>query len=240
MTHPLVRRSAQLALAPVVVLALSGCHVGPVGAHDKVAPTPSSTATVIPFDSVFTHDGTFQSHSTIKSEKGMDFVFTLYPTKSTPRTGEWYAKGNKYFSFTFQAYDLSKAIRAPFDSKRKVWLSHITVTSATVTDGGGATQSPYSLDAKAAAVTFDPQPLTNEHGMMVTSPKGAFELRNQQIGTVSSDTRGVNLTLTATVWVESAAGSDTYTEHQVKQVVPIAIFSSPQTTTDEPIPVDAN
>ena len=44
----------------------------------------------------------------------IDYVYTLYPTKSTPRTNEWYPKGAKYFSFTFQAYDLDRELRDPF------------------------------------------------------------------------------------------------------------------------------
>jgi hypothetical protein len=228
------------AAALVLLLALTGCQLGGSDSGKGRPASPSASSSGIPFDSQFTHDGTFQSHVRIKGLKGMDFVFTLYPTKATPRTNEWYPAGKKYFSFTFQAYDLSQKLRAPFATKRKVWMSHITVTSSTVTSDGGPTQSPYVLDAKAPRSTFDPQPLTNRYGMLVTSPKGAFELRNQAIGDVSPDTRGIDLTMTATVWVESSPGSATYTQHQVKQVVPIAIFTSDQTTTAAPIPVDAN
>ncbi len=59
-----------------------------------------------PFDSQFTRDGTFQSHVVLPEAPDLDFVYTIYPTKSTPRTNEWYPKGGKFFSFTFQAYDL--------------------------------------------------------------------------------------------------------------------------------------
>ena len=90
----------------------------------SATPTPSESPT--PYESQFTRDGTFQSHIDVN---GMDFVYTLYPTKSTPRTNEWYPKGPKYFSFTLQAYDLDRGLRDPFSTKRKVWIEHITVDS---------------------------------------------------------------------------------------------------------------
>ena len=231
--------AASLALG--LGLTLGACDA--FGSDSAGTSTPSSAAptTAAPaFDSQFTRDGTFQSHITLPDAPGMDFVYTLYPTKSTPRTNEWYPKGGKFFSFTFQAYDLDQAIRAPFKTKRKVWLSHITVTSATTTSAGGATQQPYSLDAAAPRTTFDPEPVTTKYGMLITSPKGAFELRNQEIGTVSDDTIGLTLTLTATVNVETVAGSGKYVPEQVVQQVPIAIFASDKATEAQDIPVDAN
>jgi hypothetical protein len=222
-------------------LTVSGCDL--LGSQDEAAaPTASAdpTPAAAVFDSQFTRDGTFQSHIVLPGAPDLDFVYTLYPTKSTPRTNEWYPQGGKFFSFTFQAYDLSQKLRAPFKTKRKVWLSHVTVTSATTTSGGGATQTPYSLDTAAAKATFDPEPLTSAHGMLVTSPKGAFELRNQKIGTVSADTIGLTLTMTATVSVETSAGSGTYVDQQVVQQVPIAIFASDKATAAQDIPVDAN
>jgi hypothetical protein len=225
----------------VAALSLSACDALGSDSDSSSAtasgtPTPAAAA----FDSQFTRDGTFQSHITLPEAPGVDFVYTLYPTKSTPRTNEWYPRGGKYFSFTFQAYDLDRDLRDPFRTKRKVWLSHITVTSATTTSDGGATQSPYALDVAAPRTTFDPEPLTSKHGMLITSPKGAYELRNQMIGDVSDDTIGITLTLTASVAIETAAGSGKYVQQQVTQQVPIAIFASKDPTTAQSIPVDAN
>lgn len=241
MTGPLARLAAVLA---AVVLTLGGCSQLGLGGDDEpdAAPTPSATPTAAQptFDSQFTRDGTFQSHIELPDAPQVDFVYTLYPTKSTPRTNEWYPKGGKYFSFTFQAYDLSRGLRDPFRTKRKVYLKRLTVTSATTTSNGGATESPYTLDADAPKTTFDPEPVTTKYGMLITSPKGAFELRNQEIGTVSDDTIGVTLTLTAYVSVETRAGSGKYVQQQVVQQVPIAIFPSDKETEAQPIPVDAN
>lgn len=229
----------------VLTLGLSGCSLI-TGSDDDPAPTPSPTATSADagsddlVDSQFTTDGTFQSHLSVKNAKGLDFVYTLYPTKATPRTNEWYPLGTKYFTFTFQAYDLSQKLRDPFATKRLVYLDTMKVTSATVTADGGATQHPYKLKVVAKDATFDPQPVSTRYGMLITSPKGSFELRNQKIGEMSLDTRGVNLTFKAVVYVQSEVGSSTYLKRTVKQVVPIAIFESEDPTVAADIPVNAS
>ena len=239
--RPLRTGLAALALALSVGPVVSGCGILDDGKGD---PTPAASSTpsaaAAAFDSQFTRDGTFQSHIELPGAPGVDFVYTLYPTKSTPRTNEWYPAGSKYFSFTFQAYDLSRDLRDPFKSKRKVYLSNIAVTSATTTSNGGATQSPYALDSAAPKITFDPQPLRTKYGMLITSPKGAFELRNQEIGEVSADTIGITLSFNATVSIETAAGSGQFTEANVTQDVPIAIFASDTPTEAQSIPVNAN
>jgi len=235
------RRLAAAAVATALVLTGAGCGILDDGKGGDPAPAPSAATPAAPaFDSQFTRDGTFQSHIQLASAPGVDFVYTLYPTKSTPRTNEWFPQGGKYFSFTLQAYDLDRDLRDPFATKRKVYLSRIGVRSATTTSAGGATQSPYVLKAKAAKITFDPQPVTTKRGMLITSPKGAFELRNQEIGDVSADTVGLTLTFTAVVSVETAAGSGEYVKGKVTQDVPIAIFASDSPTQAQSIPVNAN
>lgn len=234
----LVPAAAATLLAASVLL--SGCSAfdGLTGSDDPSAtPSASPTATETPYPSQFTRDGTFQSHIEIN---GMDYVYTLYPTKSTPRTNEWYPKGNKYFSFTFQVYDLDREIRDPFSTKRRAYLSRIQVDSDTVTNDGGKVEHPYRLDAEAKKVTFDPEPLSTEYGMLITSPKGAFELRNQKIKPTSQDTRGIDLHFTATVWVQESPGSAKFVKKVIKQKVPIAIFASDKPTKAQSIPVDAN
>ena len=236
-------RSALLGAAGLVltVAMLSGCSaIDDLTSSNDPSPAPSASpsAEETPYDSQFTRDGTFQSHIKID---GIDYVYTLYPTKSTPRTNEWYPKGKKYFSFTFQAYDLDQPLRAPFKTKREVWLEHIKVTSEVKSlDGGTTGEHPYSLDADAKEVTFDPEPVSNEYGMLITSPKGAFELRNQAIKATGPDTKGIDLHFTSTVWVESRPGSDEYSKKVIEQRVPIAIFSSDKPTQAQSIPINAN
>lgn len=234
------RLAGALVSLALLTAAGSGCSVvddltGNEEAVPSAAPSPVAEAA---YDSQFTRDGTFQSHI---NYRGLDFVYTLYPTKSTPRTNEWFPLGKKYFTVTFQAYDLDRGLRDPFDTKREVYLRDLKVTSSTVlADGTPGADRPYKLNAKAAQVTFDPQPLGTADGMLVTSPKGAFELRNQEIGEVGPDTRGVELAFTATVFVETRAGSDEFTQRKVRQKVPIAIFASDVPTTVTPIPINAN
>lgn len=239
----LARRSLPALLAALLLsLVLSSCSLVDdlTGNDDEAEPTatPSASSTEAYYDSQFTRDGTFQSHIAIEN---VDFVYTLYPTKSTPRTNEWYPGGSKYFSFTFQAYDLARNLRDPFATKRKVFLSNIKVASATTRSDGGASESPYSLDALAQEITLDPEPLTyGDYGMLITSPKGAFEYRNQEITATDQATVGVLLTFTATVFMESSAGSNRYTQQTITQEVPIAIFASEEPTVAQEIPVNAN
>ncbi|MDT9592707.1 hypothetical protein RDV89_06495 [Nocardioides zeae] len=241
-TRPRRARALLTAVTALVLAAvLSSCSLvddltGRGDAEPSAAPSSSPTETY--YESQFTRDGTFQSHITLEQ---VDFVYTLYPTKSTPRTNEWYPRGSKYFSFTFQAYDLSRGLRDPFDTKREVYLSNITVTSTTVRSDGGQAQSPYALNADAQTITLDPEPLTRgRYGMLITSPKGAFELRNQEITETDLATTGLDLTFNATVWIETAAGSANFVQQTITQQVPIAIFSSEEVTEAAEIPVNAN
>ncbi|CAN5506956.1 hypothetical protein BH11ACT8_BH11ACT8_17410 [soil metagenome] len=234
-------RTRLLAPLLVAVLALAGCSFGGSDGSSEPSPSPTSATPAADLvDSQFTRDGTFQSHLSVKNAKGIDFVYTMYPTKATPRTNEWYPLGKKYFSFTFQAYDLSRKLRDPFATKRLVYLDTMKVSSATVTADGGKTQHPFKLNVTAADATFDPQPVTSRYGMLITSPKGAFELRNNEIGKMSLDTRGVNLTFKAVVYVQAKVGSSTYLKRTVTQVVPIAIFESKDPTAVADIPINAN
>lgn len=237
MTHPPLRLVGALLL---LALTLTGCTTMNTGDDDAAPPPAPSTSAAVPaqlYESQFTRDGTFQSHIDVD---GIDFVYTVYPTKSTPRTNEWYPRGSKYFSFTFQAYDLDRRLRAPFETKRMVYLERIQVTSRTITVGGSPSERPYRLDAEARRITFDPEPVSTRYGMLITSPKGAFELRNQRIRPTSLDTRGIELTFTATVWIQQAPGSEAFYRERIRQKVPIAIFESNRRTQVSKIPINAN
>jgi len=239
-TRPRLRRLAGVLSAALVLTALSGCSAvdGLTGDDDPAGSSSASpAASEKPYDSEFTRDGTFQSHIEID---GVDFVYTIYPTKATPRTNEWYPKGEKFFTFTFQAYDLDRELDDPFKTKRKVYLDRIRVTSTVQTATGTNDEHPYELSGVAKDLTFDPEPLTTRYGMLITSPKGAFELRNQAIQPTAADTIGIDLTFSAQVHVERRAGSKSFIEHTVKQRVPIAIFPSDKTTEAQDIPVNAN
>ncbi|WP_300679426.1 hypothetical protein [Nocardioides sp.] len=187
--------------------------------------------------SAFTRDGTFETHT---SSTGVDFVMTVYPTKATPRTHEWYPRGNKYFTFTFQAYDLDRALRDPFHTKRKVYLSRVEISSASNSSSGLST-APYSLDSSPLDITLDPSPLRSaKYGQMITSPKGSLEVRNQVIGDLPEDTTQVTLDFKFHVWVQKKAGDKTYVQDTIEEKMPIFIYKSDQPTRVLPIAIDAN
>ncbi|MDP2775840.1 MAG: hypothetical protein Q8O61_19960 [Nocardioides sp.] len=227
------------ALALLLSVVLSGCSLLEGDDEPGADPTtsPSVEETEEAYESQFTRDGTFQSHIDID---GVDFVYTLYPTKSTPRTNEWYPLGNKFFTVTLQAYDLDRGLRDPFSTKRLVYLDRIKATSVTKTTEGRGNERPYRLDAEARRVTFDPEPVATKYGMLITSPKGSLELRNQRIRPVALDTRGVDLKFTATVWIQESPGSKRFYKRQIRQTVPIAIFESDEPTSVASIPINAN
>lgn len=233
------RAVTSVVIGVLLLALLTGC--GAIGTPGRPAqPTVSPSPTPVEVEQTqFTRDGTFQSHISID---GVDFVYTLYPTKSTPRTNEWYPRGDKYFTMTFTAYDLDRDLRATFSSKRRVYLDRISVTSSTdVDDAQGTSEQPYTLTAEARRITFDPEPQTKRGmGMLITSPKGSFELRNQKIGEMSLDTRLVTLRISSTVYIQRSAGSDRYDRQRIDQEVPITIFASEQETPFTEIPVNAN
>ncbi len=239
MSRPRLSRLVVAVLSTALAVSTSACsQLG--GAKADPVPTPAATsATPAVEETQFTRDGTFQSHIDID---GVDFVYTLYPTKSTPRTHEWYPLGNKFFTIALTAYDLDRKLRDRFATKRKVYLDRISVASTTDSEGpDGSSAMPYSLNAQARTITMDPEPTQKRgYGMLITSPKGAFELRNQKIGEMPLETRLVTLRISATVFIQRRAGSDRYDRHRVSQKVPITIFASKRPTPSTRIPVDAN
>lgn len=242
------RKAGALLLAGLLTLVLAACSnadaspkaevssSAPVGGGAQVA--PGAKVTPIPFNSEFTRDGTYQSHQMLD---GIDFVYTIWASKTTPRTHEWFPKGDKYFSFTFQGYDMRRRLRDPFRTKRLIWLQKISVGSRTTTKEGAA-ESPYHLKAYAPDVTFDPQALQKRGmGMLITSPKGSFEIRNQDIKDMAKDTTGVTLRFHATVHIQNHAGHLGYHTQVISLTLPIAIFKDPtgEGTIPQPVPPDA-
>ena len=59
-------------------------------------------------------------------------------------------EGGKFFSFTFQAYDLDQELRDPFKTKRKVWLEpHHRHLGHDDVRRRRRTEAPYTLDVAA-------------------------------------------------------------------------------------------
>lgn len=226
---------ATVALLAAVLLLLQGCSQAEEKPSPEVVKSPSVAP--MPFNSEFSRDGTFQSH--IKLDD-IDYVFTIWAAKATPRMAEWRPKGDKFFSFTFQGYDTRAEMRDRFRRKRLIWLERVQVSSSTTT-ASGTVETPYVLDEWAPDVTFDPEARTSgRKGMLITSPKGAFELRNQVIKDLADDTEGVTLTFRATVHVQQRRGSTSYAKREVSLQIPVAIFASQYPTSPQPVPFNAS
>lgn len=224
------------ALLVTALVALTGCSLSSPAAEQE-APKVDPVVAPMPFNSEFSRDGTYQSHLLIDE---VDYVFTIWAAKATPRMAEWHPKGDKYFSFTFQGYDTRTKMRASFARKRLIWLERVEVTSQT-TAASGPAQPPYTLDAWAPDVTFDPEARTaGRKGMLITSPKGAFELRNQVIKDLPDDAEGVTLTFRATVHVQKGPRSAQYDTREVSLQIPVAIFPSEFATRPQPVPFNAS
>lgn len=230
----------------VTALATSSCGLvdraaGLAGDDSAAQPAAAERRTPDPIESEFTTDGTVQAHLDVRGADDIDLVLTMYPTARTPRTHEWYPKGGKYFTYTLQAFDTSRGERDPFDSKREVYLGDLDVSSVVLGEDGKLdrrAREPYRLDAEARDVTLDPEPAGNDDGMLITSPKGSFELQEQKLGSVPRGSRGVELTFDAVVFVETSAGSDTFDRRTVSTDVPVGIFDSAERTTSDPVTRD--
>ncbi|MCS5720394.1 hypothetical protein N1028_08660 [Herbiconiux sp. CPCC 203407] len=224
--------SAGAALAAVV--ALSGCStimplfgVGPTPAGQKanvVSEDGESVAVVEPglqFASVFTDMGSV--HPTVDVAEQLELKLDVWTEQ---KTHDWTPMADKRFSFVIGVYDNRVSAEATFDQKRRVYMSNLTVTAKTTTTSGEV-ELPYALNTDPLKVTLDPEALRSEQGLglLITSPKGGFQLESQQIGVLAEDTEGLMLDFAMQVSFETSPLSNTYTTQVVHQYVPVAIFS---------------
>ncbi|MFT4300100.1 MAG: hypothetical protein QM597_10745 [Aeromicrobium sp.] len=229
-----MKRPLASIIAITLLASLAACDLNE-SKDTAPAPVPSATTpTVGPEEatgSMFTDNGTFMSRTTID---GIDFVLTLYPTDATPYTHEWYPKGDKFFTMSMTAYDTERGERDPYATKRMVYFDRLTVTSIAVdADGDTVGLEPYRLDEQPARITFDPEPLADpQYGLLITSPKGAFELRDQVIGDLDPSVRMVTLQFRADVWAQNTAGSSDMNRHTIDVEIPMVIFDSDEETTN--------
>jgi len=208
----------------LIAFGMTGCSAitpflgtQPVQNVAAAAPAPSATPDLV-FDSVFTDMGSI--HPTLMIGTDLELQLDMWTEQ---KTHEWYTDSDKLFSFVINVFDRSVSADAPFSTKRLVYMSNISVTATTSTTSG-ASVSPFVLDTDPLLVTLDPEALRSADGLLITSPKGGFQLESNQIGTVSSDTYGVTLDFAMTIATESAAGSGGYTTQVVHVPVPVAIF----------------
>jgi hypothetical protein len=104
-------------------------------------------------------------------------------------------------------------------------MSNLTVM-ATTTTTSGAVETPLVLSVDPIAATLDPEALSSANGLLITSPKGGFQLESESIGVLASDTIGLNLDFSMVLTSETTAGSGAYVTQTIHQSVPVAIFST--------------
>ncbi len=247
----LALRALSAGAALATVAALSGCSaVLPLFGIQPTPPAPAALEGTAPksapaadsslqFASVFTDMGSV--HPTVDIADQLQLRLDVWTEQ---KTHEWTPDADKRFSFVIGVYDQRVPAEAPFDQKRRVYMSNITV-SAQTTAVSGAAESPYLLNTDPLKVTLDPEALRSEQGLglLITSPKGGFQLESQQIGVLAADTEGLMLDFAMQVSYETAPLSNSYTTQVVHQYVPVAIFSElppapvpSATATPTPIP----
>ena len=244
----LVLRSAGIAAALATVVALSGCSTimpffgiqptapgaagaaGSAGAGAGAGTTADSTTAdlganttdgSLQFASVFTDMGSV--HPTVDIADQLQLKLDVWTEQ---KTHDWTPMADKRFSFVIGVYDNRVPAEAGFDQKRRVYMSNLTVTAKTTTTSG-LVEMPFNLNTDPLKVTLDPEALRSEQGLglLITSPKGGFQLESQQIGVLADDTEGLMLDFAMQVSFETSPLSNTYTTQVVHQYVPVAIFS---------------
>lgn len=217
-----------MALVPALVLLTSGCSA--FVEYEEVGEPSGPAARALTASSEFSRERSYLGRVAVESAPGIDFVLHVVPSKATPLPEKWFPRGDKLFSFTFEAYDLDPSTGGGAGSGRLVYLSEVRVESSTVTADGTTGQPAYTLDTLAPRATFDPRPTTSRHGMLITAPESRFELRQQRIGTLSDDTIGVTMTFTFAVSVETAPGSGEFEQTEVRDDVVVGITPSDEVT----------
>jgi hypothetical protein len=218
--------SVRLRSALVVGLlgvALTGCSglpfigASPLDASANSA-TAGATAAPLAFNSVFSDMGSVHEKLTVANELTLDLDMW-----TEQKTRDWTADSQKQFSFVVTVVDGAVPVDALFATKRLAYLSNLTVTVTTTTTSG-AIQTPLVLTIDPITATLDPEALKSSYGLLITSPKGGFQLDSNTVGQVASDTTGITLDFALTVSSESAPVSGSYATQVIHELVPVAIY----------------
>lgn len=196
------------------------------------------------FDSQFTKNGVSNIYKNID---GIDYVLSIFPSQTNPRSDLWYPKGDKQFTFTFQTYDLAQPLDAPYATKRMTYLRGVSISSvltlADTEEGDNAEQtmsSDFNISGLGQDLTFDPEPwVEGDLGMRIASPKGVFEMHRQTIGDLPADAIGITLHFKFNVNAQRTAGEPEFDSQQIDIDVPIGITKSNKETPTRTVPVDA-
>lgn len=206
-----------------------GAAPGAANAAATPAPTPTPS-TSLAFDSVFTDFGSV--HPVVPIGDNLELQLDMWTEQ---KTHEWYTTANKKFSFVISVFDRAVPADAPFAQKRPVYMSNVTVTATTSTTGGSSA-TPFVLNLDPVTTTLDPEALRSDAGLLITSPKGGFQLESNTIGVLTDDTYGLVLDFSMTITVDAiggVGGSAAGTRSVVHQPIRVAIFRPPAPTTIE-------
>ncbi|WP_213815998.1 hypothetical protein [Glaciihabitans sp. dw_435] len=218
---------AASAIALSAMVGLTGCSLSSIlGPQPQSAaltavdstPVPTATKTPLVFNSVFTDMGSV--HSKVMIADQLELELDVWTEQ---KTHEWFPDSDKAFSFVINVFDQSVSPEAAFANKRKVYMSRISVAAKTTTSSGAST-SPFVLDTNPLAVTLDPEALRSKSGLLVTSPKGGFQLEDNRIGQLASDTYGVTLDFAMVIHAETSKGTGDYSSQTIHIPVPVAIL----------------
>ena len=216
---------AATSLVALAALSLTACTSIPMfgpapaaltGVSTTTVPTP--TATPLVYDSVFSDMGSI--HPKVKLANKLELELDMWTEQ---KTHEWYPDSEKLFSMVISVFDTNVSESASFAKKRKVYMSNLTVT-ATTTTTSGLVENPFVMNVNPVKVTLDPEALRSMKGLLITSPKGGFQLQSNKIGSLAADTTGLVLDFAMTVSTQASGGSKNYTTQVIHQMVPVAIF----------------
>lgn len=233
MPRRLVRRLATVALATALVGSVAACD--PISFFPSQQPatvqtTPANPATESALPSVcgnYTFDSVFSAYGSVHYTLLLADQLTLYLDMYTEqKTHEWFPSTKKDLSFTIRVVDSSVPLRAKFALKRRVYMGQITIDATTQNAAGQSGINAYSLNADPRAVTLDPEALQDKvYGLLITQPKGGFELDHIVLKAMPSDTVGFNMNFTMQLSAETVHGSKKYATHLYSVTLPVAVFS---------------
>ncbi|MEJ1089330.1 fructose 1,6-bisphosphatase [Microbacterium sp. Mu-80] len=230
MTARRIHGPARAALAIsglVVVAALTGCAqtvdlFNAAQVPTVVTPTPHPSANdAVAFESQFTRDGSVSLSSDVAEDLEVRLDVWAHDPK---RTMEWRPDGEKTFGLAVNVYDHRVDEKAVLTEKRRVYISHIAISSQTA-QTSNQVSAPFLFNADPRTLV-PTDTLRSSRGLLLNSYQGGLLVPQATIHQLPADTYGITLQFELTVSVEGAANDDTSFQQQViYQTLPIAIHA---------------
>jgi len=219
-------RVGSVAAVGILALSLAGCSTGGMlfgesSSASETTPTPTPTATTIPFESEFTDMGSVHYPTMVAAQLQLDLDMW-----TEQKTHEWTADSDKLYSIVINVTDLTVPATAAFATKRQVFMSNLSISYVPTMANGDKGSSVPLLTVNPVTATLDPEALrSDQYGLLITSPKGGFQMESNEIGDLADDVTGITLSFAMTITAESAGGSNTYITQPFVTPVEVAIFT---------------